>query len=102
MLDYYINYTYIVKNLCINKDKPEMHCNGKCYLKQMIKKEAREENTPNSKLPKVEISKIQFNFSNQNIAFKVEDIHKIDNHYFRTTLIPKKLILRIFRPPTFA
>ena len=26
------NQTFIAKELCINKDRPEMHCNGKCFL----------------------------------------------------------------------
>ena len=31
------NQTYIAKELCENKDKPEMHCNGKCYLMKKLK-----------------------------------------------------------------
>ena len=27
-----VNYDYISTVLCINKDKPELHCNGKCQL----------------------------------------------------------------------
>lgn len=26
------NQPFIAKELCINKDRPEMHCNGKCFL----------------------------------------------------------------------
>ena len=36
--DYFLNYDYIVNVLCVNKDKPEMHCDGKCYLKKEISK----------------------------------------------------------------
>ncbi len=32
---YYANYDYIVTELCENKDKPEMGCHGKCYLKKL-------------------------------------------------------------------
>ncbi|MBL7829525.1 MAG: hypothetical protein JNK41_00745 [Saprospiraceae bacterium] len=28
---------YIAQNLCINKLKPALHCNGKCYLFQKLK-----------------------------------------------------------------
>ncbi len=38
-VEYAINYDYISKTLCINKDKPMMHCNGKCYLMKKIKKQ---------------------------------------------------------------
>lgn len=36
---YFANYNYIVDHLCVNRNHPEMHCNGKCQLKKMIKKE---------------------------------------------------------------
>ena len=39
---YELNQDYIAEFLCINKDKPEMHCNGKCYLKKEIKKQQKE------------------------------------------------------------
>lgn len=32
-----INQQYIAKALCINRDKPEMHCNGQCVLMQRIR-----------------------------------------------------------------
>src|SRR5690606_2414529 len=36
VFDYVINQDYIAEYLCINKDKPEMHCDGKCYLMEML------------------------------------------------------------------
>ena len=32
IITYHFNYNFIVKNECVNRDKPWMHCNGKCYL----------------------------------------------------------------------
>ena len=37
-IEYELNKKYIAEVLCENKDKPEMHCNGKCHLKKQIKK----------------------------------------------------------------
>ncbi|MGS0748510.1 hypothetical protein [Halpernia sp. GG3] len=38
MVDYVVNYNFIVKHLCENRGKPEMMCNGKCYLtKELLK-----------------------------------------------------------------
>lgn len=31
-----MNKDYIAQNLCINKDKPWLHCNGKCFLMRKI------------------------------------------------------------------
>ncbi|MGS2740641.1 hypothetical protein [Sinomicrobium sp. M5D2P17] len=36
-LEYAANYDYISKVLCINKDKPQMQCYGKCYLMKAVK-----------------------------------------------------------------
>ena len=35
---YYANYDYIVTELCVNKDKPELQCNGRCYLNALKKR----------------------------------------------------------------
>jgi hypothetical protein len=37
-LEYTINKDFIAKVLCINKDKPELKCNGKCHLTKQLKK----------------------------------------------------------------
>lgn len=41
--DYLINYDYISKVLCINRDKPESCCNGKCHLMKEMKKQEESE-----------------------------------------------------------
>ncbi|GIV33887.1 MAG: hypothetical protein KatS3mg031_1422 [Chitinophagales bacterium] len=47
---YVLNQNYIATTLCENRLKPELHCNGKCYLKKQLKKsDAAEEN--NRQLP---------------------------------------------------
>ncbi|MDP3681190.1 MAG: hypothetical protein Q8R22_10200 [Flavobacterium sp.] len=38
VLEYVVNYEYISKVLCINKDKPKMQCNGKCHLMKELAK----------------------------------------------------------------
>jgi len=35
-----LNQSYITAKLCENRDKPLMHCNGKCYLMKKIKQAA--------------------------------------------------------------
>lgn len=35
-LDFNIRRDYIVKNLCVNRDRPLMLCNGKCYLAKKL------------------------------------------------------------------
>ena len=35
-VDYAINKEYIAKVLCINQEKPELACHGKCHLKKEL------------------------------------------------------------------
>lgn len=39
VLEYLIHYDYIVNELCENKDKPILTCNGKCYLGDQVEKQ---------------------------------------------------------------
>jgi hypothetical protein len=51
-IEYESNYEYISTVLCENRDKPSLHCNGKCFLNKEIKKLAKEESRSNQKLQK--------------------------------------------------
>ena len=33
---YELNIDYIVETYCVNKDKPELQCNGKCHLAKQL------------------------------------------------------------------
>ena len=41
--DYYANKDYIAKNLCENRDKPQMHCEGKCCLKKKLAQQGKDQ-----------------------------------------------------------
>src|ERR1700761_7006096 len=40
-----LNQKYIAENLCINKNKPWLHCNGKCYFMKKIKEAQQKESS---------------------------------------------------------
>lgn len=43
MIGFYVNQEYIAKKLCVNRDKPQLHCNGKCHLTKQLREENRKE-----------------------------------------------------------
>lgn len=59
VIEYNLNRDYVAKNLCVNKAKPKLHCNGKC---QMMKKLAEEEKQNSS------------NNTNNNTKIKVQEL----------------------------
>ncbi|MDX2001892.1 MAG: hypothetical protein SFW35_05655 [Chitinophagales bacterium] len=49
---YQVNKSYIATVKCENRDKPTMHCNGKCYLKNQLKQEEEKRKEENVELNK--------------------------------------------------
>ncbi|REA60144.1 hypothetical protein DSL64_15840 [Dyadobacter luteus] len=67
-----VNRAYIAKTLCENRSRPELKCNGKCYLAKILKKQEakkdkettqRVENMPVAQL--FYLSTIAFVFDNE-------------------------------------
>lgn len=42
-LDYELRKDFIIKNYCVNKNRPELHCDGKCFLAKKIKAQTDKE-----------------------------------------------------------
>ena len=55
LVNYVINKDYISKNLCVNKSKPKMKCNGKCHLMKELQKEEKKEQSPFGMKEKIEV-----------------------------------------------
>jgi hypothetical protein len=41
-----LNRDYISQVLCVNRAKPQLHCNGKCYLTKKLKESEKQQQTP--------------------------------------------------------
>ena len=51
MATFFANEDYVATNLCINKDHPEMHCNGQCQLdKKLHEDNDNQQTSPDKKL----------------------------------------------------
>jgi len=97
---YYINPATYAEN-CVNKDKPQMHCNGKCQLQKKI----NTENTNDKQNPERKNNNLDEVLSSKTFFASLEiAINPIDgNKYFITnTGIPTDRYFRFFRPPKSA
>ncbi|WP_051473848.1 hypothetical protein [Aquimarina macrocephali] len=98
--EYIMNYDYIVKNLCINKDRPRLKCDGKCYLKKQLAKESDSENNPfKDKKSKNEIQHIVFFQLLLDFDLKNEPENTVENNYKTTQEIISKLLITDISPP---
>lgn len=92
---YRLNLDFIKKELCENKSKPQLKCNGKCYLNKQVKKaENNSKNLPESLKQKDEyklIGHAQFTFNviTFNLAKKFFTINEIClGNIFKNIFIP--------------
>lgn len=101
VLDYYVNYDYIIEQLCENRDQPILDCNGKCYVAKEIEKSQGQDN-PHLLMPKMELEK----YTNSNfIEFRLSKEKKTTNKvniFFTIEKIKKGFLSEIDHPPSFA
>lgn len=97
------NQKYIAKYLCVNKNRPSLHCNGKCYFMKKLKQADENEKKQEAKdnLNKIEVSLFQEPFQ---LAFIKPTIIAAEKgsfpaYYYRYS---SRYIETIFRPPKLA
>lgn len=98
VLEYVLNQDYIAEVLCINKDKPMLNCDGKCYLAQMIKEQQEKDHQdiPSADLREYPIGFVNIldvNFESVLIKTALVSMH--------TNLNEQQFISTVFRPPNF-
>lgn len=103
-MEYIINYDYIVKELCENKEKPQLKCNGKCHLKKELAKTAAvEKNSTSDK--KLSLSQqidvlffqeVKISSSLKSYVFTNKKNNSDYQNFYASTAIQST-----FRPPSF-
>lgn len=102
VIEYIVNYEYISKVLCVNKDIPKMHCNGKCHLMKELAKASENEKPISDK--KIAAQELEVLFLEEIKSFKIEPIYfgnkqKINSNYSNFYYFLNST--SVFRPPTF-
>jgi len=97
LINYVLNYDYIVKNLCENREILDSTCKGKCYVKKEFAK--TEKQTNNSQTVKIAV--LDVFLPNGIFSFAdIKDFNFITNpnsDFFSFRLL--EYSSRIFHPP---
>jgi hypothetical protein len=70
-LQFELNKAYIAANLCENRNKPTIHCGGKCHLKKQLSK-ATETSDPQSQKGNTNVVLLDYCESIKEYAFNPE------------------------------
>ena len=97
-VEYVLNQDYIAEFLCINKDKPELQCQGKCHLMKELEKQ--EESNPLNSL-RISLENYPIGFVN---ILKIDlpksfDSSNKNKHSFYEALYRFNYIYSAFQPP---
>jgi hypothetical protein len=99
VLEYHVNYDYIVSALCENRNKPYLACNGKCYLEKQIKKINHTNHEHKSTVP-------QINFDDYPVSplghfsYQTKEVEEIVlQNYFETCATSQSFKTSLLKPP---
>ncbi len=91
-----LNQKYIAANLCENRGKPWLHCNGKCYLMKKVK-QAEEKEKNDERQTQKSLFQESFFVASAEIKFHAALLQVILTPYHSNFQTPN--IGAIFRPP---
>lgn len=91
-----VNQKYIAAELCENRDKPQMHCNGKCYLMKKLKQAQDKEQKQERQSQKTQVLDALIV---RPLVFKQYSLAEIKFHIPFSTGIPQNIKNSIFHPP---
>lgn len=94
------NQKYIAQNLCINKNRPWLHCNGHCYF---MKKVQQAEETEKKQAAQDNLNRLSVSFFQQpySLNFTAQVIFEINQNWFPAYHHQYKncCIDAVFQPP---
>ena len=100
VLEYLINYDYIVNELCENREKPILTCNGKCYLGDQVEKQldrGPEQQKPMP--PQIDFQEFISPDTGLNKVSETPDEHAERNHLKPNNLEDNMYTRSLLRPP---
>ncbi len=101
-LDYQLRKDFIVRNYCINKNRPEMNCDGKCYLAKQIKKaqENDEKQATDSFITKLLMTESEIKTYSFSDFFSLKSfISKQILHFCYLESISSNFVISFLKPP---
>ncbi len=100
VIEYLFNYDYIANELCENKDKPILTCNGKCYLEKQVKKQQNLDRDQTVPLPpKIDLEKF-FLLKNKKFTYSVQKVEQVQHKlWFYLELEEETCSNSLLRPP---
>lgn len=97
LANFLLNQDYIKEFLCINKEEPELQCNGKCHLKKQLKNAQHEQQDNYPKLINLESEFIIDTTKTVTFSLKKYNHRKVPTYY--SNMYSTTFTSNVFQPP---
>jgi hypothetical protein len=99
VVDFTLNRATITARFCVNKVRPQLHCDGKCYFAKKLKQQEEQENkAPNPLKERLEMLPVAFQ-----LLVPVASIRwtsaSVGYGPYQSAWVPANATLGVFRPP---
>lgn len=101
-----MNQTEIIMEFCVNKNKPELQCNGKCHLAKQLDFESKPDVTVKTKTKKREVPRAKMRIQEETLFSNVCDLSIFKFSFktrkeidFHKSMNSEKHLLNILQPP---
>ena len=98
VVEYFIWKDQIIEKFCVNKARPVLQCDGKCYLAQQIKKANQQKQSDLPHLVQVQLSDFAIGFLQDTDLIILPEL-EASQHPHSPSLYTFDIVKRRFRPP---
>jgi len=98
--EYFANKKFITERLCENRTRPQLHCNGKCYLKKKLANEGEGQNSEKRNRTTEEVVVLFFEHSEFGIMRSADEADELPLYISRNDLLTIDVERSVFHPPS--
>ncbi|MDR6197881.1 hypothetical protein [Siphonobacter sp. SORGH_AS_0500] len=101
LMDFEFRKDYIIKYYCENRNRPELHCDGKCYLAKKLKATQESQEKEASQRLLTQVLEVPDQLSHWQFTFEAPDFEStaVSFPFFYHRFFPSAEKNGLFRPP---
>ena len=88
---------FVMATLCVNRDRPELHCDGKCFLTRQLREQQRREDERNAASLQVMLAVGSLISASEVLAEPPVRLHEFNGQPER--FAPAPSLAEVFHPP---
>ncbi len=98
--EYFANRKFITEQLCENRSQPQLHCNGKCYLKKKLANESEGQKSEKRNRTTEEVVVLFFEHNEFGISSGAAEVADLPIYRSRNDVLATGVERSVFHPPS--